>query len=158
MHSLTPEARVRETRPGAAAVEMAFVMPVCLLLILGCLDFGRFVYDLIAVTNAARAGAGVGIMSAYPDPDPSQGACLTNWQRAVCNAVANELGMATDFTPSGSGDGGYANSQGLLIQASRDGEADGRWQVQVSVKCPFTWWSFPSSAQPQQTAVYRAIR
>jgi hypothetical protein len=138
---------------------MAFVMPVCLLLILGCLDFGRFVYDFIAVTNAARAGAGVGIMSGYPDPDPSLEACLLNWQRAVCHAVADELGMTTDFTPSGSGDpGGYANSQGLYIQASRNGEADGLWQVQVSVRYPFTWWCIPGTAQPQQSVVYRAIR
>ena len=80
------------SRPGAAATELAIIMPVLILLTLGCIDFGRLVNSLIAITNAARAGVGIGIMSRYPDPDPSTGTGLANWQKSVCDAVANELG------------------------------------------------------------------
>ena len=58
------------SRSGTAATELAIIMPVFLLMVLGCIDCGRFVNTSIAVTNAARAGAGVGIMSRYPDPRP----------------------------------------------------------------------------------------
>jgi len=147
------------TQPGAAAVEMAVIMPVLLLLVLGCIDFGRFVSCFIAVTNAARAGAGGGITSRYPDPDPSVEIGLTNWQLSVCNAVAIELGMNTDFTPGGSGDpNGFTNSQGLYVNASRSSEMGGTWRAQITARYPFTWWSFPNDAQPQQTVVFRAIR
>src|SRR4051794_2670851 len=89
-----PHAR---TASGAAVVEMAITLPVLILLILGCIDFGRFACLWIAVTNAARAGAGVGIVSRYPDPDPTVAGALVNWQKSVCNAVADELGMGADF-------------------------------------------------------------
>jgi hypothetical protein len=36
-----------------------------MLLVLGCVDFGRFAYHYIAVRNAARAGAEFGIMNPY---------------------------------------------------------------------------------------------
>ena len=36
------------------------MMPVFLLLVLGCIDCGRFVNASIAIANAARAGAGSG--------------------------------------------------------------------------------------------------
>ena len=146
-------------RRGAAATELAIIMPVFLLMALGCIDCGRFVNTSIAVTNAARAGAGVGIMSRYPDPDPSVMTGLSNWQMSICAAVANELGMIADFTPSGSSDpDGYTNSQGLYVQASRTGETGGLWNAQVTARYPFIWWSIPNSAQPQQSVVYRAVR
>jgi Flp pilus assembly protein TadG len=138
---------------------MAVIMPVFLTLVLGCLDFGRFAYNLIAVTNAARAGAGVAIVSRYPDPDPATNTGLVNWRASICEAVASELGMATDFTPVGSSDpDGSNNSQGLYVQATRSTETEGLWRVQVTVRVPFTWWSVPSHARPQQTVVFRAIR
>ena len=147
------------SRRGAAATELAIIMPVFLLLVLGCIDCGRFVNTSIAVTNAARAGAGAGIMSRYPDPDPSVSTGLSNWQMSICAAVANELGMIADFTPAGSGDpDGFTNSQGLYVQASRFGETGGLWRAQVTARYPFTWWSIPNSAQPQQSVVYRAVR
>jgi hypothetical protein len=96
-------------------------------------------------------------MSHYPDP--SSGSGLANWQMSICNAVADELGMTNDFTPAGSGDSnGYTNSQGLYVNASRYGEAGGLWRAQVTARSPFTWWSIPSTTQPQQTVVFRAIR
>jgi Flp pilus assembly protein TadG len=138
---------------------MALIMPVFLMLVFGCIDFGRFAYSLIAVTNAAGAGAAAAVMSRYPDPDPTNETGLTNWRSAVCAAVAGELGMADDFTSAGSADpDGACNSQGLYVRASRAAETGAFWHARIVVRAPFTWWSIPSSAQPQQTVVYRAIR
>jgi Flp pilus assembly protein TadG len=42
---------------GAAAVEMALVLPLLLLIVGGIVDFGRFFYTQNIVVNAAREGA-----------------------------------------------------------------------------------------------------
>lgn len=157
----TPDLNHRppHSRRGAAAAEMAIVMPAFVLMILGCIDCGRFVNSSIAVANAARAGAGVGMTSQYPDAGPTAGTTLSNWQMSICAGVANELGMGTDFAPAGSADpNGFTNAQGLYVQATCASETGGPWGGQVTVRYPFSWWSVPNSAQPQQSVVFRAIR
>jgi Flp pilus assembly protein TadG len=157
--STTVNRQVNRSHRGAAATELAIIMPVFLLLVLGCIDCGRFLNTSIAVTNAARAGAGAAIMSRYPDPDPTVTTGLSNWQMTICAAVANELGMTGDFTPVGPVDpDGFTSSQGLYVRASRVGETGGLWRAQVTARYPFCWWSIPNSSQPQQTVVYRAVR
>lgn len=47
---------------GAAAVEMAIIMPLLLLFIGGIVDFGRFFFVQIQLTNAAREGARVAVI------------------------------------------------------------------------------------------------
>lgn len=42
---------------GAVAVELALVLPVLLLVVFGCIDFGRMLNAQIALTQAAREGA-----------------------------------------------------------------------------------------------------
>lgn len=42
---------------GAAAVEMAIVLPLLLLILGGLVDFGRLYYTQLVLTNAAREGA-----------------------------------------------------------------------------------------------------
>lgn len=48
--------RTRRER-GAAAVEMALILPLLLLIVGGIVDFGRFFYTQNIVVNAAREGA-----------------------------------------------------------------------------------------------------
>lgn len=45
------------SRRGTATIELALVLPVLLLLVLGALDLGRMFYADVAMTNAAWAGA-----------------------------------------------------------------------------------------------------
>lgn len=45
------------TERGAAAVEMAIVLPLLLLLLAGVIDLGRLMFSAAEVTNAAREGA-----------------------------------------------------------------------------------------------------
>jgi Flp pilus assembly protein TadG len=48
---------------GQSLVELAFVLPVLLLLLVGIIEIGRFAYYSILVANAARAGAQYGAQS-----------------------------------------------------------------------------------------------
>jgi Flp pilus assembly protein TadG len=50
-----------------AMVELAFVMPILILLIIGALDVGRLFYDDIIVGNAVREGVRRAIDSSYTD-------------------------------------------------------------------------------------------
>ena len=43
--------------PAQALVELAIILPILLLLILGAMDFGRMFITKIVLTNAAREGA-----------------------------------------------------------------------------------------------------
>jgi len=47
---------------GAAAVEMALVLPILLILIFGMIDFGRMLNYQMRVTNAARDGVRMAAM------------------------------------------------------------------------------------------------
>ncbi len=47
---------------GAAAVELALILPVLLLLIGGIVDFGRAFFAQIIITNAASEGARAGVV------------------------------------------------------------------------------------------------
>ncbi|WP_342672578.1 TadE family protein [Micromonospora mirobrigensis] len=53
---------------GAAAVEMALVLPLLLLLVFGIIDFGRLLNQQITVTEAAREGARVASFGGDPAP------------------------------------------------------------------------------------------
>lgn len=46
---------------GQSIVELALVIPLLLMILMGTIDFARAFYTKVAVTNAARVGAGVGV-------------------------------------------------------------------------------------------------
>src|SRR6516165_8835479 len=88
--------QARHRRRGATAAEMALILPLFVMLILGCVDFGRFAYTYIAVSNAARAGASWAMMNP-PDnmTTPSSG-----WQSQVTQAVNDEMSQQPGFQSS----------------------------------------------------------
>lgn len=57
-----PRTSIRPARgeEGAAAVELAIVLPMLLLLVFGLIDFGRMIQQQIQLTEAVREGARVG--------------------------------------------------------------------------------------------------
>ena len=63
---------------GQSLVELAFVTPLLLLLALGVIEMGRYMYIGILVGNAARAGA------AYGAAQPGGGPTGTGIQDAAC--------------------------------------------------------------------------
>ncbi len=81
-------------RRGAAAAELALILPVLLTIALACVDFGRFAYHHIAITNASRAGAEYGSTNSYWPSNASA------WQNGVQTAARDELTNQTNCTPS----------------------------------------------------------
>jgi Flp pilus assembly protein TadG len=71
---------------GVAAVEMALVMPVLLLLVLGIIDVGRLVSTQVAVQDAAQEGA---LFAAFA---PSSYSTV----RDRVKTTADDLGVATN--------------------------------------------------------------
>ena len=56
--------RDNQSTAGSATVELALIVPVLVLIMLGLLDMGRVFYGAITVASAARAGVAYGSMSA----------------------------------------------------------------------------------------------
>jgi Flp pilus assembly protein TadG len=73
---------------GAAAAELALILPVLMVIVLLCVDFGRFACTYIAVTNAARTGAGYAIMH----PELDSGSLASGVQQAARNELALQPG------------------------------------------------------------------
>src|SRR5437016_827122 len=65
--------RRKPGRSAVAALELVILLPVLATIVLGCVDFGRFAYNYIAVVNSARAGAAYGMMNNYTT------STLANW-------------------------------------------------------------------------------
>jgi Flp pilus assembly protein TadG len=81
-------------RRAVAAAELALALPLLVILVGGCIDFGRFSHVNITVTNAARAGAEVG------GTHPCTAATLTLWQDHVRAAVVDEMAGLDRFDPA----------------------------------------------------------
>ena len=82
--------RQQRSRPGAALIEFAYILPVLMLLILGSLDFGRAFFDYVIVTNFARNGA---LYISDPNGPGSRYSSLT--QAAVADAPTSMQGQMT---------------------------------------------------------------
>ncbi len=87
-------------RKGAAAIEFAIAASMLITLMLGCTDFGRFVYVYVVVNNAASEGATYGSLNGI-----TKFGSLGAWQTAVVNAAVGETTVhpivAADVTVDG---------------------------------------------------------
>jgi Flp pilus assembly protein TadG len=73
---------------GAAAVEFAIIFPLLFLVIAGLVDFGRFFFDQIQLTNAAREGARAAIVMASNNDVIARAAAATGGVPSVTVSVA----------------------------------------------------------------------
>jgi Flp pilus assembly protein TadG len=123
---------------------LALILPVLLVLVLGCIDLGRFAYEYIAVTNAARAGAG------YGSVNPFTTGTYGIWQSNVTQAVVNEMSQDPGF-----------QAGSLSVAATGVSDSNG-WRVQVQASYPFqtliAWPGLPQNLTLTGTAVMRGIR
>ena len=74
--------RLRDgSRPGQSLVEMALVLPLLMILLVGVVDVGRAMFAKIAITNASREGARYA--SRYPtySKDPRGGGVRVGGER-----------------------------------------------------------------------------
>jgi Flp pilus assembly protein TadG len=75
---------------GQSLVELALVLPLLLLLLVGTIEIGRFAYYSILVSNAARAGAQYGAQSLITAADAT----------GITNAAQNDGLPSLLVTPS----------------------------------------------------------
>jgi hypothetical protein len=75
---ISPVKKIIINECGSSLIEMAFIMPLLLLILFGVVDFGRAYYLAIEVAGACRAGA------VYGSQYPSDTLGMTN--AAVLNA------------------------------------------------------------------------
>jgi Flp pilus assembly protein TadG len=85
---------------GAAAVELALVLPVLLLIVCGIVDFGRAYNAQVALTQAAREGARLAALGQPNVVSRTQGAAvpLTGVGVSVTSCPAGSTGDAVVVT------------------------------------------------------------
>jgi Flp pilus assembly protein TadG len=59
----------RGSESGQAIIELAFALPLLLVIVMGIFDFGLMFQRFEVVTNAAREGARVGVLPSYSTAD-----------------------------------------------------------------------------------------
>ena len=146
MRLVGTSARRGDRRRGASAVEFAVILPVLLLIVVGCVDFGRVMYLAIALTNSARAGAEYGIMNPYTSAQ--QGA----WQSQIQQTAQNEMTQQTGYDPSK-----------LSTSATVTIESTGLRRVRVqatytSFQTLVSWPGIPHTLTLQRAIEMRVIR
>ena len=138
-------ARLRRRR-GASAAELALILPLFLTIVLGCVEFGRFLYYYVGVVNAARAGAAYGIMNNYSSATKSK------W---TTNADATGQAEMTGMT-------GLDSTQLTVSVSSVLNASTGNNTVTSTATYKFktiTKWPFiPNTVTMTQSVQMRAIR
>jgi Flp pilus assembly protein TadG len=125
---------------------MALILPVFTTIVLGCVDFGRFLYYHVGVVNAARAGAAYGIMNNYTSSTKS------TW---TTNADATGQAEMTGMT-------GLVSSNFNVSVTSAIDQTTGYNTITSTATYKFqtvTPWPFiPNTVTMGQTVQMRAIR
>jgi len=118
-------------RDGTAAVELAIVLPTLLLLVFGCVDFGRVAYFSMALRNAVGAGSDYAATHRFTDYT------VETWERRVRERVTEEMQDVPEF-----------DDAALNVQIATETDVDGNVQVSVAATYPFQtvvdWPGLPS--------------
>jgi Flp pilus assembly protein TadG len=85
----TPSVSRRRTRSAAAAAEMAIVLPLLSLMVLGMFELSRGVMVRQILTDAARMGCRTGIMPQYGNSDISNDATVVMQDNGFTSALFN---------------------------------------------------------------------
>ena len=112
-------------RRGAAMVEMAFVLPIFFMVVLGIIEFGRAMMVSQMVTNSAREATRLGII------DGSTNATVTQWIKDFLVQSINV--SASDVTVTIT----VAAAAGNPSPANEIGNSKPRDLVTIKVAVPF---------------------
>ena len=152
---------IRHRQSGQSLLELAFLVPVLLLLALGVIEVGRYAYIGILVGNAARAGAAYGTQSL---PHSVDTAGITT---AADNDFQNNGQNVSNLTITSTVSCG-CDSSGSVAAAACTGAgagtcASGHWVVILSVTASGTFSSLfnypgiPSSITVSRTSSMRVV-
>lgn len=91
------ESRKRAREDGQAFVELALVLPVLLLLLLGVIQFGTIFRDYIALTDATRVGARQAAVSRSIQPDTQRiPLVIAKVHKAAVNLDPNKMSVTVE--------------------------------------------------------------
>ncbi len=97
-YNVTGNLKKSATISGQSLVEVALILPILLLLILGAMDFGRMFVTKIVLTNAARAGANY--LAYNPkDKDNNYATTYAIISDEISNSGAVKTSLVTTDTP-----------------------------------------------------------
>jgi len=132
-------------RKGAAALELAVLLPLILLFVFACADFGRVMHAYLTVSNAARCGAEYGAMHEFTSFTRS------SWESRVQSAIQDEMQLVPGF-----------DAGSLQVALATTTDSDGLFQVAVEVTYPFrtivNWPGVPSQVTLDRKVLMRQIR
>lgn len=92
---------------GQSLLELAVATPFLLLLLAGCIDYGRFMYDGIQLGNAAKAGVAYGAQNPNTAADTPG---MINSATADASGVASPIATATQYPICSDGSAPTGNS------------------------------------------------
>lgn len=84
--------RQKDRREGATVVEMAFVLSICVLMMFGILEYGRYLFFMHVATNATAAGA------RYAAVHTGDGTTLSQVQSTVNNIMTGQQSYVSSYT------------------------------------------------------------
>ncbi len=126
--------RQPRSQRGQSLAELAVVLPILLVIVLGSIDLGRVFFAYISVTNAARNGA------RFASADPESPDDLTG----IREAALDETGDLLDSSPT---------NPDIAVTTGND--SLGRTYAEVTVTYDFDsifpWPGLPSSVNVERT-------
>lgn len=166
--------RKQGQQSGQALVELAFILPVLLLLALGVIEIGRYAYISILVGNAAHAGAMYGSMGASQANDSTgiQNAALFDFAGATSGTTTKTNGQVAGNLTVTSVQSCGCDAAGSITTAVCDKAANptagtcpssSHWVVAVSVTASgtfnslFNYPGIPSSINVSRTSTLRVF-
>lgn len=163
-----PGFKAQHKQLGQALVELAFVIPMLLLLALGVIEVGRYAYISILVGNAARAGAAYGAEQlANASSDPTVQAKV---QAAATNDFQNngQTGLSVSSSSTCGCDSNGTISSDTAGNCTPSGApptcAAGHWAVTIHVTASgtfsalFNYPGIPTSINVSNTASMRVAQ
>jgi Flp pilus assembly protein TadG len=148
-HKAVRQGRLRDNR-GTALAELALVMPVLLLLLLGMLDFGKAFHEWIDETHVANEGARLAAVNYCPDTTAADGcgwsttSCPVSGTACIAWYVANQLDTK-ELRPPGRASSAYAPQQNpaqACVRYPNGSSTQVGDPVEVTVKVRYQWLKY----------------
>ena len=88
----------RRDRDGAALVEMALVLPLFLMIVLGIMEFGRAMMVSNLLANASREGARLAVTTGTTNTDVTT--AVKSFLQTAIGAKSGDIGVTITVTPA----------------------------------------------------------
>ena len=93
---------IKSNQIGASAVELAFLLPILLMVLFGIFQFGIAYNNWIALTHAAREGARLAAVGAYDEQAVRDSAPTVNIDSVNVTGLEGDIGDPVTVTVLGS--------------------------------------------------------